>query len=70
MLSPRSLQVRVGGLIAIDNTLWYGKVADDEVTDKQTVALREFNAAVLADERVSHVIVPVGDGVTLLRRRK
>lgn len=61
--------VRVGGLIAVDNTLWYGKVADGAVDDKQTVALREFNARVLADERVSHVIVPVGDGVTLLRRR-
>ena len=41
-------QVRVGGLIAVDNTLWYGKVADAEVQDKQTIALREFNARVLA----------------------
>lgn len=41
-------QVRVGGLIAVDNTLWYGKVADAEVQDKQTLALREFNARVLA----------------------
>ena len=41
-------QVRVGGLIAVDNTLWYGKVADAEVQDKQTIALREFIARVLA----------------------
>lgn len=61
--------VRVGGLIAVDNTLWYGRVADEGETDKQTVALREFNAAVLADERVSHSLVPIGDGLTLLRRR-
>ena len=38
----------MGGLIAVDNTLWYGKVADDAVQDKQTVALRDFNARVLA----------------------
>ena len=38
----------MGGLIAVDNTLWYGKVADAEVQDKQTIALREFNARVLA----------------------
>ena len=40
--------VRVGGVIAVDNTLWYGKVADPGETDKQTSALREFNAKVLA----------------------
>jgi hypothetical protein len=143
-----SFQVRVGGLIAVDNTLWYGKVADPEVDDKQTAALRVFNARVLAgawrramrracavvrcacfcspqraaaaaagracllgcmscvharavrfwhtpralhltaqtcisrrnpglraplcaraDERVTHAMVPIGDGLTLLRRR-
>jgi predicted O-methyltransferase YrrM len=40
--------VRAGGIIAVDNTLWYGKVADLGQTDKQTAALREFNAYVLA----------------------
>lgn len=43
-----SAKVRVGGIIAVDNTLWYGKVADEAVDDKQTLALREFNAKVLA----------------------
>ena len=47
-LTMLAWQVRVGGLIAVDNTLWYGKVADAEVQDKQTIALREFNARVLA----------------------
>ena len=42
------MQVREGGLIAVDNTLWYGKVADPEVDDKQTAALRMFNVRVLA----------------------
>lgn len=61
--------VRVGGLLCVDNTLWYGKVADAAVGDKQTVALREFNTAVLRDERVTHAMLPIGDGLTLLRRR-
>ena len=57
--------VRKGGLIAIDNVLWYGKVADEARSDKQTEAIREFNARVLADDRVTHCTVPVGDGLTL-----
>ena len=61
--------LRPGGVIAVDNTLWYGKVADPSVDDKQTVALREFNAHVLEDMRVSHALLPVGDGITLLRKR-
>jgi len=66
----RCLQlVRVGGLVCVDNTLWYGRVADDQEQDAQTVALRAFNAAVLCDDRVSHAMVPIGDGLTLLRRR-
>ena len=61
--------VRPGGLIAIDNVLWYGKVADPDVADKQTIAIREFNAKVAADERVTHCTVPIGDGLTLCRVR-
>jgi len=45
--------------------LWYGKVADEALSDKQTEAIREFNARVLADERVTHCTVPIGDGLTL-----
>ena len=66
----RCLQlVRVGGLIAVDNTLWYGRVADAADQSNLTVAIREFNARVLVDDRVSHCLVPIGDGLTLLRRR-
>jgi predicted O-methyltransferase YrrM len=61
--------IKKGGLIAIDNVLWYGKVADDSISDKQTSAIREFNARVLADERVTHCTVPIGDGLTLCRVR-
>ena len=49
--------------------LWYGKVADPDVADKQTIAIREFNAKVAADERVTHCTVPIGDGLTLCRVR-
>ncbi|KAI8464284.1 MAG: O-methyltransferase [Monoraphidium minutum] len=61
--------VRRGGLIAVDNVLWYGKVADEEVQDKATAALREFNTALVGDGRVTLSIVPVGDGMALCRKR-
>lgn len=61
--------VRPGGLIAVDNVLFYGKVADPSVTDKATVALRDFNTRVFVDERVSLSIIPVGDGIALCRKR-
>jgi len=57
--------LRPGGLIAIDNTLWAGKVADPDVQDEDTVAIREFNAKLLADERIDLSLVPIADGVTL-----
>lgn len=58
--------VRQGGVIAVDNTLWSGKVADASVTDADTVAIRDFNAMVAGDDRVTTVVTPVGDGLTLL----
>lgn len=60
--------IHPGGLIAVDNTLWHGRVADDSDTSATTVAVREFNAYVHGDERVDLSLVPIGDGVTLLRR--
>ena len=66
----RCLQlVRRGGLIAIDNTLWEGKVVDAEVTDEDTEAIRRFNEKLKDDERVSLSLVPIGDGLTLARKR-
>jgi caffeoyl-CoA O-methyltransferase len=61
--------VRRGGLVAVDNTLWSGRVADPEVTDDSTEAIRAFNARLHADERVTLSLVPIGDGLTLARRR-
>jgi O-methyltransferase len=57
--------VRGGGLIAIDNTLWDGKVADPTVTDADTVGIRALNAKLHADDRVSLSFLPFADGLTL-----
>lgn len=62
----RSLQlVRPGGLIAIDNVLWSGQVADPQVRDQITVTIRAFNEKLHHDERVSISLVPIADGLTL-----
>jgi caffeoyl-CoA O-methyltransferase len=61
--------LRAGGLVAVDNTLWSGDVADPANTQPDTVALRAFNDAVHADERVDIAMLPVGDGLTLARKR-
>jgi caffeoyl-CoA O-methyltransferase len=62
-------RVRRNGVILVDNTLWGGAVADADVTDDNTKAIRAFNDAVAADERVETVILTVGDGLTLIRKR-
>lgn len=61
--------VRVGGVIVIDNVLWYGKVADPLENDSRTVSLRNFNKAIFEDERISISLVPIGDGITICRKR-
>jgi caffeoyl-CoA O-methyltransferase len=61
--------IRPGGLIALDNTLWEGKVVDPEVTDPDTEAIRAINAKLATDERVTLSLLPVGDGLTLARKR-
>jgi caffeoyl-CoA O-methyltransferase len=61
--------IRPGGLIALDNTLWEGKVVDPEVTDPDTQAIRAINAKLATDERVTLSLIPVGDGLTLARKR-
>ena len=59
----------VSGRIRVDNTLWSGRVADPAVTDADTLALRRFNEALHHDERVDLSLVPIGDGLTLARKR-
>jgi caffeoyl-CoA O-methyltransferase len=57
--------LRPGGLIAADNVLWDGKVADPAETDADTEAIREFNRRLHADSRIALSLAPIGDGLTL-----
>jgi predicted O-methyltransferase YrrM len=61
--------VRPGGLIAIDNVLWSGRVADPTVTDNRTAAIRAFNAALYQDDRIVLSLVPIADGLTLALKK-
>lgn len=61
--------IRPGGLILVDNVLWSGQVADASNHDKDTEALRIFNAALSSDQRVDLCMVPIGDGLTIARKR-
>ena len=61
--------LRRGGLLMFDNTLWDGRVADPGVTDEDTVALRRLNAQLRDDARIDLSLVPIGDGLTLARKR-
>ena len=61
--------LRPGGLVMFDNTLWGGSVADLADQDEDTLALRELNNRLHKDRRVSISLVPIGDGLTLARKR-
>ena len=61
--------VRPGGVIGVDNVLWSGAVLDEADHSADTVALRKLNAKLHADARVDICLLPIGDGLTLLRRR-
>ena len=61
--------LRQGGLVAVDNTLWSGRVADPKVDDVDTRAIRAFNEHVSRDPRVEFCLVPIADGVTLARKK-
>ena len=61
--------VRPGGLIAIDNVLWGGDVANPEENDEDTRAIRALNERVRNDESVTLALAPIGDGLTLARKR-
>ncbi|MFO1055355.1 MAG: class I SAM-dependent methyltransferase [Dongiaceae bacterium] len=61
--------LRPGGLVAIDNVLWGGDVADPTKTDAETTAIRALNDKVHGDARVEISMIPIGDGLTLARKR-
>ncbi|MGB3759045.1 MAG: class I SAM-dependent methyltransferase [Rivularia sp. (in: cyanobacteria)] len=61
--------IRPGGLIAIDNVLWSGQVADSKIQDNRTKKIRALNEKLHKDERVTLSMVPIADGLTLARRK-
>jgi|SRR5215813_7225017 len=61
--------VRAGGLIAVDNTIWSGRVADPAEEGADTVAIRRFNDKLLRDDRITLSMLTVGDGLTLALKR-
>ena len=60
--------VKPGGLVVSDNMFQHGRVADPGDTELRIAAVRALNAKIAGDERVDWVLVPVGDGMTLVRR--
>jgi len=61
--------VRPGGLIVLDNMLFHGSVVEPAVNGPETVAIRETNERIAADDRVRHVLLGIADGMTISRRR-
>lgn len=62
-------RLQPGGLIAVDNTLWSGRVADETDRSENTESIRRFNSMVATDKRVEAVILPISDGLTLLWKK-
>ena len=60
-------KMRPGGLILVDNVLWSGKIIEEAAKDKSTQALRDFNTKVANDSRVEPLLLPIRDGLFLLR---
>jgi predicted O-methyltransferase YrrM len=61
--------LRPGGVILIDNVLFHGRVIDPEAKDPDTEAIRQLNASLHHDERIDLALIPIGDGVTIARKR-
>jgi caffeoyl-CoA O-methyltransferase len=61
--------IRSNGVILVDNTLSHGRVADSRITDETVRAIRRFNDRAKADDRVELVLLPIGDGLSLARKR-
>ena len=67
MILPR---LRAGGYILADNTLWYGRITEKvRESDLQTIGLQKFNDMVARDERVEKVMLPLRDGLTIIRKK-
>jgi predicted O-methyltransferase YrrM len=61
--------IRPGGIMIIDNVLWYGRVADPGDQHPSTVAIRALNSHIYQDERIYFSMIPIGDGLTLITKK-
>ncbi|HEY0451014.1 O-methyltransferase [Actinophytocola sp.] len=62
--------VRPGGLVVLDNTVFFGRVLDGRATDQDTGAIQRLNAHLRDDDRIDLAMLPMADGITLARKRK
>ncbi|MHC1776002.1 MAG: O-methyltransferase [Lentimicrobium sp.] len=63
-------KLRKGGFILVDNVLWYGKVLNPEAaSDKETKGIVEFNFHIRNDERIEHLLLPLRDGLMMIRKK-
>lgn len=62
--------IQPGGLIAIDNVLWSGRVTELDIQDSATIAIRDFNSKLSQDNRIDLSLIPIADGLTLARKRQ
>lgn len=62
-------KVRPGGVLMVDNVLWSGKITDEKANDKSTKALKEFNEKCSRDARVEPLLLPIRDGILILRKK-
>jgi O-methyltransferase len=60
--------MRKGGIILIDNTLWYGRVADPKQNDPDTRVIRALNRKIYGDKRVDMALATIGDGLMMVRK--
>lgn len=63
-------KVKQGGYILVDNVLWGGKVIDEKDDDESTIGIRQFNRLIKKDNRIEKVILPIRDGLFLIRKKQ
>jgi caffeoyl-CoA O-methyltransferase len=61
--------LRPNGILIIDNMLWHGDVADENITDKQTITIRALNKKIQTDERIDFSLLPLADGLSFIRKK-
>ena len=62
-------KVKSGGFIIADNTLWGGKILENDVKDRQTKGIIEFNNMIMSEKSIEHIIIPLRDGLSIIRKK-